>query len=234
MSTQHRELIREARNGLRRRGNLVNELADALESLLDGHHAPIGDEAAIRKNINEGLSMDLLAWADLLEEQGDAKASQGMRWLVHHGKEPGQVRGVYSWRQDDPKYAGSNASFSLPVDAHAIVQRDCPAGVSNRSGQFRSKDFALLAAARAVGEMLNPPPKPAEPASVAAQPAVSNLALRIMAYLDGPTVVGVGVSVREIREAMGVGLDEAFAAISELHDRGMVRMMNQDGDVEVA
>lgn len=46
------------------------------------------DEQGIRKTLDDGPWLTLLAWADLLEEQGDTKTATGMRWLVEIRRYP--------------------------------------------------------------------------------------------------------------------------------------------------
>lgn len=149
--TPERALINKALWAFRpttEQGKAVSDLALLCERLLAGGYRAPSDEVAIRKEIDDGPTLALLAWADLLEERGEEPAvCSALRTLARQGKRPGMAGGLYRWTSERPEF-GAGASWTLPEDVvRTLTLRSLDLGGKER-GRFASQSAALLAAAR--------------------------------------------------------------------------------------
>src|SRR5262249_58889449 len=107
----------------------------ALERRLEGVQKAVTDEQALRRELDEGPGLTLLALADALEEDGRPEVASGLRWLAEKGKWPGAVDGRYRWQADSAQYHG-NASWSLPPMAIALLRDAPPVPGASRPNEY--------------------------------------------------------------------------------------------------
>ncbi len=138
-------------------GQTVLKLVAALEKQLAGNASRPSDEAALRKEIDDGPTTSLLVWADLMdEEKNEPEVAAALRDLARKGKWPGQVGGAYRWSAERPEWGGGS-SWTLPAD---VVQRLAMKSTDlggKEKGRFPTPSSALLAAARVIAAQKETP-----------------------------------------------------------------------------
>lgn len=125
-------------------GGVVLALVDLCEKLLAANSRGASDEDGVRREIDDALTVPLLAWADMLTERGDDDVADAMRSLARAGQWPGRLGGKYRWAE--PRFGG--ASWTLPKAAYAILMKKHYA----KKGRFDTASEAMLAAAEAMAE----------------------------------------------------------------------------------
>ncbi len=153
-----RELINKclwAFNPRDEQGVLVHTLVTRMEALLAANTRRASDEDGVRREIDDGPTVALLAWADMLTERGEEGVGEALRTLARAGQWPGRLGGKYRWAE--PRFGG--ASWTLPQDVYqTLMMRHS----GKDKGRFDSASEAILAAAKAWSDVeakKQPPPE---------------------------------------------------------------------------